>query len=45
MGGAQVALRMDGVPSLVQYIRNIGMNSPAGAGNQFDSLSLPGESF
>jgi len=27
---------------LGQYMRNIGMNSPSGAGNQFDSLSVSG---
>jgi hypothetical protein len=37
--------RIDGPFSLGQYIRNIRMNFPAGAGSQFDSKSAPGESF
>ena len=40
-----VPFRIDGALSFGQYMRSIGMNSPSGAGNQFDSLSLPGESF
>jgi hypothetical protein len=42
-GGVQVALRMDGVFWLGQYIRSIRTNFPAGAGSQFDSLSAPGD--
>src|SRR5262249_30918353 len=38
-------LMMDGLVSLGQYMRNIRMNLPAGAGSQLDSLSDPGESF
>jgi hypothetical protein len=38
-------LRIDGLSLLGQYIRNIRMNFPAGAGSQFDSRSAPGESF
>ncbi len=44
MGGVQVALRIDGEVFLGQCMRSIRMNSPAGAGSQFDSLSLPGDS-
>jgi hypothetical protein len=36
---------IDGSFSLGQYIRIIRMNSPFGAGSQFTSLSLPGDSF
>jgi hypothetical protein len=36
---------IDGFFSVGQYMRNIKMKSPAGAGSQFDSLSFPGESF
>jgi hypothetical protein len=35
---------IDGFVSLGQYSRIIRMKSPAGAGSQFDSLSLPGDS-
>ena len=41
----QLPSRIDGAFSLGQYIRIIRMNLPAGAGSQFDSRSLPGESF
>src|SRR5574337_1238222 len=44
-GGVQLPSRIDGALSFGQYMRSIGMNSPSGAGSQFDSLSLPGESF
>lgn len=44
-GIVHVPLMIDGSVSVGQYIRSIRMNSPAGAGSQFDSLSLPGESF
>jgi hypothetical protein len=37
--------RIVGSVSLGQYRRNINWNLPAGAGNQFDSLSGPGDSF
>jgi hypothetical protein len=37
--------RIVGLVSLGQYRRNINWNLPAGAGNQFDSLSGPGDSF
>ena len=40
-GMVQDPLRIDGLSSLGQYIRNIRMNSPAGAGSQFDSRSAP----
>jgi hypothetical protein len=36
---------IDGLLSSGQYIRNMRMNLPAGAGSQFASLSAPGESF
>src|SRR5438046_6506166 len=36
---------IDGFFSLGQYSRIIRTKSPDGAGSQFDSLSLPGESF
>ena len=36
---------MDGGFSLGQYSRSIRMNSSFGAGSQFCSLSLPGDSF
>lgn len=44
-GGVQLPSRIDGAFSLGQYMRIMGMNSPSGAGSQFDSLFLPGESF
>ena len=44
-GGTQLPSLMEIGLSLGQYIRNVRLKSPAGAGNQFDSLSLPGESF
>jgi hypothetical protein len=39
-----VPLRIDGSLSFGHYMRIIGMNSPFGAGNQFASLSCPGDS-
>ncbi len=36
---------IDGALSPGQYIRMVKWNSPAGAGSQLASLSLPGESF
>src|SRR4051794_4884153 len=42
-GIGHVPSRIDGSPSLGQYIRSIRMNSPAGAGSQFASFSAPGE--
>jgi hypothetical protein len=44
-GGVHVPLMSDGDCSLGQYMRNIKMNFPAGAGSQFDSLSAPGVWF
>ena len=44
-GGLQVPLRIEGGASFGQYMRNIGMKSPFGAGSQLASLSLPGDSF
>src|SRR5437660_11030099 len=44
-GGVLVPLLSDGDCSLGQYMRNIKMNFPAGAGSQFDSLSAPGVWF
>jgi len=44
-GGLQVPLRIEGGASFGQYMRNIGMKSPVGAGSQLASLSLPGDSF
>ena len=44
-GGIQLPFRIDGSFSFGQYIRSIGRNAPLGAGNQFASLSLPGDSF
>jgi hypothetical protein len=38
-------LMIDGFFSLGQYSRIIRIKSPDGAGSQFASLSLPGESF
>ena len=43
-GGFHVPSRIDGGVSLGQYSRIISTNAPAGAGSQFCSLSLPGES-
>ena len=40
----QDPLRIEGLFSFGQYIRNIRINLPSGAGSQFDSLSVPGES-
>jgi hypothetical protein len=44
-GGVHVPLRIEGAFFLGQYIRSIGRKSPFGAGNQFASLSAPGDSF
>jgi hypothetical protein len=44
-GGVHVPLRIEGLPSLGQYMRSIAMKSPFGAGSQFASWSLPGDSF
>lgn len=44
-GIVQVPSMIDGLLSFGQYIRSMRMNLPAGAGSQFDSLSVPGESF
>src|SRR5262245_7244848 len=44
-GGFHVPSSSDGGFSWGQYSRIIRTNSSAGAGSQFDSLSLPGESF
>ena len=44
-GTVHVPLMIDGSVSCGQYMRSINMKSPSGAGSQFDSLSLPGESF
>ena len=44
-GGVHVPLRIEGAFFLGQYIRSMAMKSPFGAGNQFDSLSAPGDSF
>jgi len=44
-GMAHEPLRIDGLSSLGQYMRNIRMNFPAGAGSQFDSRATPGESL
>jgi hypothetical protein len=41
-GGVQLPSRIEGAFSCGQYMRNISMNSPLGAGNRFASLSLPG---
>jgi hypothetical protein len=41
----QVPLSMDGGLSFGQYSRRISMNLSFRAGNQFCSLSLPGDSF
>src|SRR5262249_50013944 len=35
----------EGGASFGQYMRNIAMNAPLGAGNQFASWSVPGDSF
>jgi hypothetical protein len=46
-GGTQVPSpggRIDGCVSFGQYIRIIRTKSPSGAGSQFASLSLPGDS-
>src|SRR5262249_28612448 len=43
--GLHVPSRIDGSLSFGQYIRNIRMNLPAGAGSQLLSLSDPGLSF
>jgi hypothetical protein len=37
--------KIDGAFSFGQYIRMVRMKSPLGAGSQFASLSLPGDSF
>src|SRR4029077_8865693 len=44
-GGFQVPFKIEGEVGFGQYMRNIGMNSPVGAGSQLFSLSLPGDSF
>jgi hypothetical protein len=44
-GGFHEPLRIVGSFSFGQYIRIVRLNSPSGAGSQFCSLSLPGESF
>jgi hypothetical protein len=44
-GGVHVPSRIEGSLSFGQYIRSIRTNLPVGAGSQFDSLSVPGESF
>jgi hypothetical protein len=41
----QCSVDIDGSFSFGQYIRNVRMNLPVGAGSQFDSLSAPGEVF
>jgi hypothetical protein len=40
-----VPSRIEGGDSFGQYMRNIGIKSPVGAGSQLASLSLPGDSF
>jgi len=44
-GGTQLPSMMEFGLSLGQYIRNVRLKSPSGAGSQFASLSMPGESF
>jgi hypothetical protein len=44
-GMVHVPSRIEGSLSFGQYIRNIRMNLPAGAGSQLLSLSAPGVSF
>src|SRR6476660_4339285 len=44
-GGFHEPSRIDGGVSLGQYMRNIRMNLPVGAGSQFDSLFAPGDAF
>jgi hypothetical protein len=44
-GGFQVPSMTDGAVSLGQYRRSIRTNFSLGAGSQFASLSLPGDSF
>jgi len=44
-GGFQEPFRIEGDSSFGQYIRNIGMNAPFGAGSQLASLSEPGDTF
>ena len=43
--GVQEPSMIEGSFSFGQYMRSIKMNLPAGAGSQFASLSVPGESF
>src|SRR5262249_12271285 len=43
-GGFQLPSRIDGGVSLGLYSRSARMNWPSGAGSQFGSLSLPGDS-
>ena len=42
-GGVHVPSRMEGLSVFGQYIRNIRMKLPFGAGSQFASLSAPGD--
>src|SRR6185437_6185667 len=44
-GGFHEPSRIEGGLSLGQYMRNIRMNLPVGAGSQFDSLFAPGDAF
>jgi hypothetical protein len=44
-GTVHVPSTIEGGSSSGQYIRNIRMNLPEGAGSQFDSLSVPGDWF
>jgi len=44
-GGFHVPSMIEGLRSFGQYKRIISWNLPDGAGSQFDSLSMPGESF
>ena len=44
-GGFHVPSTIDGGVSVGQYMRIVTLNSPAGAGSQFASLSVPGEAF
>jgi hypothetical protein len=44
-GGVHVPSMIDGGFSFGQYMRNIRMNLPVGAGSQLVSLSVPGDWF
>jgi hypothetical protein len=44
-GIVHVPSMIEGAFSSGQYMRSIRINLPAGDGSQFDSLSVPGESF